>query len=337
MGNVQCNLKKKQKIKPKKLLLAPTIHPYADFNAAKDAKDLRKACKGLGTDEDKIIEILANRTAKQRHEVKEEYKRSFGDDLVEVLKGELKGDLEKVVLALMDLPAVYDAKELRKAMKGAGTDEEVLVEILCTRTNKVSPRSQPPTVHRATRIFDRDLESDLKSETSGAVEKLLVALVQGNRDESTDVNMSLANSDAKELYEAGKGHWGTDELAFNSVLATRNMMQLRATFKAYKTNHGEDIEDVVKSETSGMLQDAYLAIVHCAEDAQEYFAKKLYKSMKGVGTDDDTLIRCIVSRSQIDLGTIKDTFQKKYEKTLASYVAGDCSGDYKKILLAIIH
>ncbi|XP_061416155.1 annexin A13-like isoform X2 [Lethenteron reissneri] len=311
----------------------PTIHPYADFNAAKDAKDLRKACKGLGTDEDKIIDILANRTAKQRHEIKEEYKRSFGDDLVDVLKGELKGDLEKVVLALMDLPAVYDAKELRKAMKGAGTDEEVLVEILCTRTNKQIQRMR--LVYNE--LFDRDLESDLKSETSGAVEKLLVALVQGNRDESTDVNMSLANSDAKELHEAGKGHWGTDEMAFNSVLATRNMMQLRATFKAYKTNHGEDIEDVVKSETSGMLQDAYLAIVHCAEDAQEYFAKKLYKSMKGVGTDDDTLIRCIVSRSQIDLGTIKDTFQKKYEKTLASYVAGDCSGDYKKILLAVIH
>nr|XP_032830059.1 annexin A13-like isoform X1 [Petromyzon marinus] len=333
MGNVQCNLKKKQKIKPKKLLLAPTIHPYADFDAAKDAKDLRKACKGLGTDEDKIIEILANRTAKQRHQIKEEYKRSYGDDLVEVLKGELKGDFEKVVLALMDLPAVYDAKELRKAMKGAGTDEDVLVEILCTRTNKQIQKMR--FVYNE--LFDRDLESDLKSETSGAVEKLLIALVQGNRDESTDVNMSLANSDAKELHEAGKGHWGTDELAFNSVLATRNMMQLRATFKAYKTNYGEDIEDVVKSETSGMLQDAYLAIVHCAMDAQEYFAKKLYKSMKGTGTDDDTLIRCIVSRSQIDLGTIKETFQQKYEKTLASFVAGDCSGDYKKILLAVIH
>ncbi|XP_032830059.2 annexin A13-like isoform X1 [Petromyzon marinus] len=333
MGNVQCNLKKKQKIKPKKLLLAPTIHPYADFDAAKDAKDLRKACKGLGTDEDKIIEILANRTAKQRHQIKEEYKRSYGDDLVEVLKGELKGDFEKVVLALMDLPAVYDAKELRKAMKGAGTDEDVLVEILCTRTNKQIQKMR--FVYNE--LFDRDLESDLKSETSGAVEKLLIALVQGNRDETTDVNMSLANSDAKELHEAGKGHWGTDELAFNSVLATRNMMQLRATFKAYKTNYGEDIEDVVKSETSGMLQDAYLAIVHCAMDAQEYFAKKLYKSMKGTGTDDDTLIRCIVSRSQIDLGTIKETFQQKYEKTLASFVAGDCSGDYKKILLAVIH
>ena len=37
---------------------------------------------------------------------------------------------------MFQLPAVYDAKQLRKAMVGPGTNEEILIEIICTRTNE---------------------------------------------------------------------------------------------------------------------------------------------------------------------------------------------------------
>lgn len=42
--------------------------------------------------------------------------------------------------------------------------------------------------------------------------------------------------------------------------------------------------------------------------------------MDGIGTDDTTLIRIIVSRSEIDLGNIKQEFERLYDRTLYSAV-----------------
>ncbi len=56
-------------------------------------------------------------------------------DLIKELKSELSGNLEDCLLALFEPSTLYDAKCLRRAMRGAGTDESALVEILCTRTN----------------------------------------------------------------------------------------------------------------------------------------------------------------------------------------------------------
>ena len=39
----------------------------------KDAEELHNAMKGVGTDEDKIIKIVANRTQKQRLQIKQSY------------------------------------------------------------------------------------------------------------------------------------------------------------------------------------------------------------------------------------------------------------------------
>ncbi|XP_030074708.1 annexin A13 [Microcaecilia unicolor] len=311
----------------------PTIRHHHNFDAERDAKKLHKACKGMGTDEKTIIEILSNRSSDQRREIKVKYKSMYGKDLEDVLKSDLSGSFEKTALALLDLPCEYDAKELRKAMKGIGTNDSLLIQILCTRANQ-----QIVAIKEAyKKLFDRDLESDIKSDTSGSFKTILVALLQAKRDEGLDINEDLAGQDAKALYEAGAGRWGTDELAFNAVLAKRNYMQLRATFKAYEILHGKDIEDVIDSETSGDLKEAYLTLVQCARDCQGYFAKKLHKAMKGAGTDEDMLIRILVTRAEIDLQTIKEKYQQIYQKSLADAIKSDTSGDFCKLLLALLH
>ena len=61
-----------------------------------------------------------------------------------------------------------------------------------------------------------------------------------------------------------------------------------------------------------------------------------YGATKGAGADDNTLIRVIATKSEIDLEQIKVEYEKKFGQSLADTVSMDASGDYKNLLLAII-
>lgn len=308
-----------------------TVKPADNFDAERDSEVLRKAMKGLGTDEKAIISVLAYRSCEQRQAIKLKFKSMYGRDLIKDLKSELGGNFENVVLALMEPCETFDARSLRAAMKGAGTDEEVLIEVLCTRTN-----AEIDALKKAYKSeFSRDLEKDIESETSGHFKRLLVSLLQGQRDEG-GVDESQAVKDAQDLYDAGEKQWGTDESTFNRILVIRSYAQLQRTFEIYQKLSKKNIYSAIKSEMSGDLREGMQAIVRCVESRPAYFAEKLYKSMKGLGTDDDTLIRIVVSRCEIDMVEIKAKFMEMYKKTLGKFIDGDCSGDYKRILMALV-
>ena len=60
--------------------------------------------------------------------------------------------------------------------------------------------------------------------------------------------------------------------------------------------------------------------VKSVRDRPAFYAEKLYKSMKGAGTDEHTLTRVMVTRSEVDMVQIKQRFHELYGKSLASFI-----------------
>uniref|UniRef100_A0AAQ5YWD7 Annexin n=1 Tax=Amphiprion ocellaris TaxID=80972 RepID=A0AAQ5YWD7_AMPOC len=285
-----------------------TVKAGTNFNAGADAEVLHKAMKGLGTDEDAILQLLTARSNAQRQGIKDTYKTLFGKDLIDDLKGELGGKFESLIVALMTPPIAYDVTCLRNAIK--------VVTCLCISSE-----------------YDDDLEEDVCGDTSGHFKRLLVILLQANRQ--TGIQEGNIESDAQALFKAGEQKYGTDEQSFVTILGNRSAEHLRKVFDAYMKMTGYEMEESIQRETSGNLSALLLAVVKCARSVPAYFAETLYYAMKGAGTDDDTLIRVMVSRSEVDLLDIRSHFRRLFACSLHSMIRGDTGGDYRKALLLL--
>ena len=271
----------------------------------KDAEALRNAMKGAGTDENAIIKLVANRTNAQRQKIKLFYKSSYGRDLVEDLKKELSGNFEDAVIALFYDPVEYDCYQLRKAMKGLGTDEDTLIEIIATRPNWMIKAINK----KYQEMYKKNLQKDVESETSGTSKRLLVSLLQGNRSENTHPNQEERTKNAKELYEAGEKKWGTDESMFNKIFCVRSPLEFAAICKAYHKLTGHTILQAIDKEFSGDSKKLLTAIVYAVISPSEFFATRVNKAVKGWGTNDNMLIRVLVTRDEIDMPQIKQYYK----------------------------
>ncbi|VTJ85444.1 Hypothetical predicted protein [Marmota monax] len=311
--------------------LRGTVTDFPGFDDRADAETLRKAMKGLGTDEESILTLLTSRSNAQRQEIAEAFKTLFGRDLLDDLKSELTGKFEKLIVAVMKPSRLYDAYELKHALKGAGTKEKVLTEIIASRT--------PEELRAIKQVYEEEygssLEDDVVGDTSGYYQRMLVVLLQANRDPDAGIDEAQVEQDAQALFQAGELKWGTDEEKFITIFGTRSVSHLRRVFDKYMTISGFQIEETIDRETSGHLEQLLLAVVKSIRSIPAYLAETLYYAMKGAGTDDHTLIRVVVSRSEIDLSNIRKEFRKNFATSLYSMIKGDTSGDYKKALLLL--
>ena len=298
-----------------------------------DIEALKKAMAGYGTDEDTLIKIIANRTTSDRLKIKEEWKKINGTDLIEELKKELHGKMEEAMTALFTDPIDYDCDSLRKAMSGLGTNEDTLIEIISSRSNDTLKK----IIERYQQKFNRNLEEDIKKETHGTLQNVLISLLQCNRSTNQSPNSSQIEKIAQEIYDAGEAKWFHDSSTFVKYLTTLSPNELACLNQEYNYIAKHTIFQAIDKEFIGDSKKVIRAIVYANLMPSEYFATRVHDAIKGIGNKDHLLMRVLITRDEIDMPKIKECYNKLYGISMIEAIKNDISGNYRKLMLELCH
>lgn len=297
----------------------------------RECEEIHLACKGLGCDEVKIIQILGSKNAQQRMEIRQTYYAMYKEDLCKRLEKELHGKLEKAVVLWMHEAAERDAIIARTSLEGWRTDDRALIEVICTRSSTQIVKIREAYQKR----YQRCLDDDVFCKTKGPYQKLLLALLKAHRCECKGVDMNKVKCDAMLLYEAGEGRCGTDEETFIRIFSERTVAQLRATFACYKQEYGHDITTALRRETQKEFEEAIRVTIKSMYLPAHYFAKELHRAMKGLVNDESAIARVMVTRAEVDLKEINVVYERKYKMSIVQAFHQEISGYFKNFCLAL--
>jgi len=305
------------------------------FDAEKDCREVFRAIQGAGTDEKTLIRILAHRPRDHIEKMIFIYTRRYKQALYRAIKHDTSFNFKKSLCKLLQPLEEVKAKHLYKAMKGLGTKDRSLIDVMAYSTNdeirKIKWEYQC--------YYGRDgdigdaLGRDIKGDTSGMFERGLLTLLRAERDESYLINEEKVRLDTKHLYEKGEGRLGTDDSFFIEFFCLRSPWHVAAVGEEYKKQHGKDLVHVIKAETSGDYGNLLRALV---TPKAVWYAERLEYSMKGIGTHDSLLIFLMTSTTEVERMAIRAKYEEMYKKPLKQRIVEDCSGDYLKVLLSLL-
>ena len=300
----------------------------------KAAEDLRKAMEGFGTDEEHLILVVTSNKTQERLKIKKAYEEKYKKNLIDDLKSELSGKFEDAMVALFKEPVEYDCECIYNAMKGAGTDENCLIEVIASRPNWLLEKIKK----KYSELYKKELVEDIKGDTSGDFQKILEGILRCKRSEVKEINKENCEKIAKELSETKEEGWvvNDESSVFYNYIMNSSPKELSAIAREYYRLSGKTIIDGIENNFKGDAKDLLKSILYSLVSPSEYFATRIKKAIEGFGTDNKTLIRILITRCEVDMNIIKKYYKQLYNKEMIEDIKNDISGDYQKLMIELI-
>lgn len=305
-----------------------------EFSIERDVDTVREACEGWGTDENRLIKVLCSLNKKQLAHVDTLYQSKFGKTLKEECDGELTAffgssrhfaDFMDVILT----PAPeLDAKLLIEAMKGWGTDESLLTEIICTRTNLELKAAKAVFCEKQGKSIEQWVTDDT-GEEEGYMRFLLRCLRADRAECVLDPNNAIKQAEIVASCLENKDN----ESHLFDILATASVGQLELIKIEFAKQGGTELIPAIVEGMSGDLEKALVA--RCTPKHQ-FFAKLIHDAWEGWGTDETTTSRVFGRCSKSDIKKIAEEYTKLTGVDFKVAIDKETSGYYQKALMTYV-
>ena len=285
-----------------------------EFNQLNDAEDIHNSLENKEVE--KVVEIICSRSNEQRLKIAEAYISSFGKELSSVIESKLSGDVKNLILGCLLSKVDFDASEINRAIKGAGTNEDLLSEIIATRPSRHLGHIRD----RYKTLYGETLDEAIKGDTSRYYEKILISIIQGKRSDNPYPN----SQKMKEMVEKLKGSDGKYQNDFFvQYFSTCSYGEICTICRLFESTYKESVLEVIKN---GMDKDAYNFIkifLHYISDSGTYFAEKLHNFK------ENDLTRILISRSEVNMDEIRDAYKELYKTDLIEDLKEKTKGEYQ--------
>jgi len=312
----------------------PQQLPMTDMNA--QAADLRDAMKGFGTNEAKLIQVFASvvdapHMLKLRHTYDDRFRRS----LIKDLEKETSGYFRDGLVALARGPLLQDAHLVELSIRGMGTKEAILNDVLLGRTNA----DMRAIKNCYTQAFGKDMAREVKEDLSLKTERLFEYVLDARRaEESAPVLPHDVERDVDRLQQATEGtKFGANQDVVCQIFAFSSNGMLRAIDLRYKAKYRKSLDDVLRKEFSGHMREALRLMLARAVDPIKSDADQIEESMKGMGTKDQLLVTRMVRAhwNRAHMHQVGIAYKKFHGKDLPARIKGETSGDYRNLMVAL--
>lgn len=306
-------------------------------NTPPDIDGLMRAMSGFKRDHKTIINILAKANPEQMAMLRQMYaQRNNNQSLESKVDSSFRNHYGDTLVQLVRGPLLADVHNINRAIKGLGTKEDMLNDVLIGRSN--ADMHAIKSTYQS--VFRKSLESDVEGDLSLKTKTMFQLIMRASRTEDNyPYNPAEISRDAEALHYATRGpSMQTNQEQVFTILTQRSDNQIRAIALDYQNKYHKSLEDTIRANFSGHMEDALLLALGRATDRAKTDAYALEDTMKGMGTKDDLLVNRVVRIhwNTQHMDQVKKAYQHFFKRDLKARVHGETSGDYREALIACL-